>query len=594
MKAVGLSAGFGDRAQRPWLWVLASAVVLRCMVFVFLSPCNHDSMGHIEHVASIAETGRMPLSGDWETWQPPLYYAVAAPLWRLWPNARWLQLMSLGLSCATLLVVYVLCFRTSLFDTEGARWCAFLLAGFQSQWVQHSLYVSNDPLAIFIGMVFALAAVRFAEVPSTSRLAGVFAAVTCGLLTKGQFLVVYGATFVLAASAVFRGADAGRWGRRALAFAVGAALLGSVKYAQNALHFGRPFVSNLDFTPYWLAGQQGTVLGAISFLDVNITKLLRWPVLSEHTRHSVPLLFYATQWYQYIPQSSFQGVLRADLQWVGKALYLAAIPLTLAALVGLGRLAGDVVRGFSNSGRVSQLTLRLTMCRGLLVACLVGNVGLLVMVLLKHDAWSIIQARSSYATAAGGLVLLDYAFRSFRALPAWRGAMVSSTVAVCVLSLVYFACEFGDSLGRMGWRSTLRGHTAGCSPGIGRPRLPEYEPDGRRQRVATGQGLPRCRLPTGGEAREKGLSGWRRRATVCQWQPDGVRRCWPRRRKDEYEPIGIRSLRIEQRAGNNLSRCWMRSRQVGLPTQEVCPPPIRTPQRHRSGCLRAACLISQI
>lgn len=63
----------------------------------------HDAHGHLEYVRLLAERWRLPAIGEgWQTYQPPLYYAVAAALGLVTPRA--LQNLGLVVSIATLAV----------------------------------------------------------------------------------------------------------------------------------------------------------------------------------------------------------------------------------------------------------------------------------------------------------------------------------------------------------------------------------------------------------------------------------------------------------------------------------------------------------
>lgn len=75
---------------RPWVWhlaiVLGVAVFLR-IHYVAMTPYwirGHDTDGHIEYIAHIAQNWSLPSPDQgWEFWQPPLYYVLGA----VWMNA---------------------------------------------------------------------------------------------------------------------------------------------------------------------------------------------------------------------------------------------------------------------------------------------------------------------------------------------------------------------------------------------------------------------------------------------------------------------------------------------------------------------------
>jgi 4-amino-4-deoxy-L-arabinose transferase-like glycosyltransferase len=82
-----------DRNPTPAGWIILLAVALR-VAFVFATPAwqSPDEYPHFWYVKQLAEHLRFPhVSGEfpgYEAFQPPLYYAAAAPLLAVFPEVQ--------------------------------------------------------------------------------------------------------------------------------------------------------------------------------------------------------------------------------------------------------------------------------------------------------------------------------------------------------------------------------------------------------------------------------------------------------------------------------------------------------------------------
>ena len=183
------------------------------------------------------------------------------------------------------------------------------------------------------------------------------------------------------------------------------------------------------------------------FLDhrYNVIKLVRRPTVSASTRYSYPLLLYGTVWYKYVDfENNFRGCL-TGWRAIGSAIYLLALPLTLAALAGV---VSSLWRGFSGIFGA----LRGAPAGGALqpesdfvfhsMLTLVFSVALVMSAGVLFDAWSCFQSRLFFAAffpvmlAAGiGLDMATAASRSIGRLHA------VSNAALLLLCALYFAVE---------------------------------------------------------------------------------------------------------------------------------------------------------
>ena len=80
-----------------------------------------------------------------------------------------------------------------------------------------------------------------------------------------------------------------------------------------------------------------TYRGIWSYIDVNIFKLIKDPVLTNATSGSLPSVLYGTFWYQYIPESNFIGNRSRPTLYIGSVIYITALLPTLVFILGRAR-----------------------------------------------------------------------------------------------------------------------------------------------------------------------------------------------------------------------------------------------------------------
>lgn len=316
-------------------------------------------------------------------------------------NRKFLQLFSLVSSIITLFIARELIRSDTFLNTKGGKAFAMLIVCFLPQFVIYSLQISNDSLAVMLGFGALYKTDQLLTRPGTKSFMELVIVLSCGLLTKGQFLVISVILFPFACLCYWRQAQV----RSKTTFVYFAAFLlmitGCIKYIQNAAQYQRPLVSNLDFSPDWLTSNQGTYKGVISIVDVNIVKLLQEPTFSNSMRHSIPLLLYASFWYHYMDDSNLRGNLSDKAKNIGRYLHFVGIFPTLIMCIGVVSVCRLPFQCESPEF-VSPMTLRL-----LAAGAFVANLGMLLWIFSRFDAWSILQARSLFPTLVGGAVFYD-------------------------------------------------------------------------------------------------------------------------------------------------------------------------------------------
>jgi len=435
--------------------LLALGIALRILVFALLSPLNNDP-GHFDVVRYIARHWALPAAAlNTQSYQPPLYYLLAAPLYAATGSLKWVQALSLALSILTLFVIYRLLYTDKLLADERPRRYAFLLACFLPQFVMFGLYVSNDALAVFMGALIVAQVARFAAKPTLGPAVLLAVLVGMGLLTKATFLALLPVLFVLVAFVLLRrGHPARKAFAAALALSFLAAGLGSWTFVRNYRQVKNPFFSNLDQGYPWVAAQQRSYRGAITFFDVNLWKLLASPAVSTKTEGAYPLLLYGTFWYQHIPESNFTGDRRALFNYLGSVIFVLALVPTLAFFVGLFLLLRRLPR-FLATCDLSQPEDRRLLVALVAVSFLFGNLALIIAVALKYHVWTLMQGRLLFPSFCGLLVPFGIGVGAFagddpaRPDPPSRALLQAAMVALVVCFGLYFSSEISHLLG--GW-----------------------------------------------------------------------------------------------------------------------------------------------
>jgi 4-amino-4-deoxy-L-arabinose transferase-like glycosyltransferase len=244
--------GPGPYAAKPVKAVALGGILLLYLAFAAAyaryTPAwnNPDEPAHYVYIAHISETGTLPVlePGDWtpdrleplirghfpqgqataidflryEAWQPPLYYLVAAPIYRLAPPDARLDALhgfNIVLGAASLTLAYLV--ARAFFSQLGVlgaekTWLPLLVAGALvgvPMFAATSAAINNDNLANVFGGLLTLILLRALAAPVGAR-SVVLLGVVLGLgvltkLTLGFFLPL-----ALAALVVGGRRDAGR------------------------------------------------------------------------------------------------------------------------------------------------------------------------------------------------------------------------------------------------------------------------------------------------------------------------------------------------------------------------------------------------
>ena len=177
LRALGLLAwGVGAFAlarrcgYRPWVgWPVALAGLLAVQYLDVTTPWlrQHDVAGHREYIEHLHAHAELPgvLQG-WETWQPPLYYCLAAAWQRIWPGGAYddpfrpVQFLATALYLATVVAALPAFGRLGLSGIQAAAGlCALALVP------AHLFFagrINNDVLLPVLGAGVMLATAKCA------------------------------------------------------------------------------------------------------------------------------------------------------------------------------------------------------------------------------------------------------------------------------------------------------------------------------------------------------------------------------------------------------------------------------------------------
>jgi 4-amino-4-deoxy-L-arabinose transferase-like glycosyltransferase len=425
--------------RRAFILVLAMGVIVRVIVFLYMGYFNNDN--HLEVIKYVADNW-LPARADQfnQAYHPPLYYFLAAPLLHL-GNLPAVHALSLILSIATLVLIAILLCQTPWVTDKFRHWC-LALAALQPQFIMHGLFISNDALAIFLGVLIFFQCRCLQQKPSRFNACLLGTWLGLGLLTKATFLAFVGPLILFIWMVRRQHRLPRRWLLSELSlFLLFASVLGCYKYAENFFLFGNPVVSNLDLWA-WARSQQPTWIGPQSLFDFNLSKLVRNPIISISSAHSYPLMLYGSFWYPLIPESTFHGNLIAPINRLGSLIYIVALCPTLLTGVGAVQMAMAAARFGSEATPIpSADNGDRAVYEGSLLLTLVLNLVLILIVGWRSDVWSVFQGRLLFPSYFVFLLAfnrgMEWAQSSRPMMIATRSLMIS----LLVLFLTYFVAE---------------------------------------------------------------------------------------------------------------------------------------------------------
>lgn len=371
-------------------FLLFIGILLRIILWIVMRPQNPDP--HHEVLEYIVKFHRLPASDKlFLACHPPLYYLTALPFFLL-GGLKLTQFYSLLTSCLNLWVMYMLLKKT--IPSVLIRNICFLLPTFLYMYLEYSMYVSNDSLAVLMGTCFFYFLYEYLQKRTikSELLLALFTGLA--LLTKATFLPFVPVTMMII-FLIRIDASLLLFLRSMLLTGFVIVLTGSYKLLENYHNFHVFFVHNLDIFP--LPTNAIFYQGIQSWLNINILTLIEDPNLSSRNPsiHAAPLLLYGTFWYKHV---YFENNLTfgnySGFRYIGSVFYLIGILPTFTILMGLMILL--------KRGITLLIALKKTFVDKLFeihlfnIACLIlllGSFATMITGILKYNDWAFMHTR---------------------------------------------------------------------------------------------------------------------------------------------------------------------------------------------------------
>jgi hypothetical protein len=207
--------------------------------------------------------------------------------------------------------------------------------------------------------------------------------------------------------------------------------LSSFKFIDNYVRMGEFLPNNNDpkFNYHFVKEHSATYRGLASYLDFNVFKLIPEPVLAASTSGSYPVIFYATFWYQYVPESSFVGNRRRPSMYLGSAMYILGLLPSVLFLIGW-------ISNLRPPRPKAEALLRFAGAVLILLICLI-----FLAAAARYHVWSAIQARYIFPAMFAGVLAFAEGMRIVDRWPAVRRVLAINIWALTIVFLVYYVTE---------------------------------------------------------------------------------------------------------------------------------------------------------
>ncbi len=385
---------------------------------------SFDWNGHVAYIQHVARHWTTPLALDgWQMYQPPLYYYLAAMVYRVTggdatPELSLRATQYFGcLSGIGLSVIAWLFARRFRPDDVPAQWIALGCATFLPMTLYMNPLITNE---VFSSTVIAGSLYLFWRASERQSLSWKSAA-SLGLVAGLALLSKFTGLFTLAAGCALLGLRAVTrrskrdWG--VLAVCLGVALIVSGWfYVRNALVFGDPFIGNWDVASGFHYEQKPSYRTLHFYLQFG-------QAFFQHPQET-PWLSWADGNYASMWADTHGRVFRAEdtreYFLMGLMLLLAALPTTVMVVGGWRTLMSVWARPAWNGDL-------------LLLAVPVWTWGALIRFTLEIPTYSTVKAWFFLSLVP---VLGVYLIRGREALPLWARGILDGTIAILGLLAV--------------------------------------------------------------------------------------------------------------------------------------------------------------
>jgi len=304
---------------------------------------NADEEAHLNNVDRYSH-GHVPVfragDSDYEAHQPPLYYAIAAPLARATRSmssgvaAKIIRIPSILFGLALIWVTY-LAIRTGFPESEAAAVGAAAFVAFLPMNITLAASITNDVLTNLIVALALWRLARFARAAANADFANRYAkeAVVLGIimgvgvLTKTSTLLLFPTAVVVFALLAARGAVSARIATRACVIAVALGLaIGAPWLVRNTLLYGDPVAQHIFLTAFKNTATHAAMLAGTLAHGAKLSEGEYWQLVSMWTLQSF--------WLQRLAMNSaaqVESLALTVIMAIGAALYVARRLQTLPA-----------------------------------------------------------------------------------------------------------------------------------------------------------------------------------------------------------------------------------------------------------------------
>ncbi|MGH8071191.1 MAG: phospholipid carrier-dependent glycosyltransferase [Candidatus Entotheonellia bacterium] len=298
------TSAYEERYRKAIILVLLGGALLRTALALVNSEANDN---HLEVILVMADEHRIPPKEELgEAFQPKLYHATVAALWKILPvsslpiRIRLAQFVSCAAGIVTLLLMMTFV-RSEAKVTAKAAFLAFALVALNPGLIGINAQATNDSLVILFATLSLYGGYRFFETRRSRDFVWMTLAAICAGLSKGNGLVVCVAILAVFMVALLRGRNAGVMTRgRALLYALVflVSFLAVVPqvgpYWDHYRRYGSPFVLNIGPPPRphiferTFVYKPGVISIVDSFLTFRFFDMLRTPLNTTDKEHFPP------------------------------------------------------------------------------------------------------------------------------------------------------------------------------------------------------------------------------------------------------------------------------------------------------------------
>jgi len=448
--------------------VFFSGVLLRTMLALVNLEAN--DVDHAEVISIITDQNRIPDKDEvGEAFQPKLYHATVAALWKIIPTQsppiriRIGQLVSCTAGVFTLLLALRF-FMREIRVSAKVGFLSFSLLALNPKLIGINAQVTNDSFVILFASLALYFGYRFFENHLAKDFCSMTIATILASLSKGNGRVVFMAVLAAFTVACFQGSNGYSLTIRktvlyASIFLVSffGVVLRFGPYWEHYRKYGSPFVTNFSLAPFphvfekTFFAYPGVTSITDSLLTFRLFDMLRNPV-STNTKEDYPL-HRTSLWSQLYGRAHFvhfdawppSWQLPSSPSWqlptrvirnLGRLIFLCALFPTMLLVVAVWKRIAVAIRWMLSGGKEPHARLS----DWLLDLCVFGYIAFIIVYSLRYRDFSVMKAIFIFPGLFGFLTLFG---RECDRFYAWcnqkRALQVSADVVFISLLLFYTA-----------------------------------------------------------------------------------------------------------------------------------------------------------